>query len=953
MSSYQGMRWLKCDLQMHTPADPQNWQGGRIAGNWHEQYARACYEAGLDAVAITDHNLLSKSALPDLVKAFAALASEFRRGITVFPGFEFEADVGKGMHVVCVFEPGTCPDRLDHLLTECGVGQPRSTGGNFTKSTKRLPEIVEIVQRPDPTGRQQGVVIVPHVFEDSLFDNDRISDWLQREEYLNPDLLAAEVPKPVTQMGPNFQRLFRAGADCQSEWRRRRPLALIMSSDAKSCDKATDGRRATNSIGCRYTWIKMSEPSIESLRQAFLDGESRIRIPDDISRDVRPSDRERHARVLSVSFSNAAFLSDQSIVFSPNLNCIIGGRGSGKSTIVEGMRLAMGKDDDPTIDTSTTGKINRIRDLLARNAGTKVELRWQDADGLVDTLEFVDGECRVAGRNMVDLRSYLRDIPVQFFSQQQLNQLTTGSGNMLLSLLDDFARDALKSLQQRETEVRGEIQQVLTTRGTLEQVCEAVSRIEQEAAELDRQWQARASLQEEALRHQGLKAQADYMQRVKAGLKDDGDRLTTAAEDIADTHSPLGSVADKWPDGPWFKSKDDAILAAKEALQVDVTEAVERYRRVVRELFSLDGQWAVLEKSMETADAEFVAACRKRGIAPEDVSRVQEISQKRLAKQQELKAKISERERLATISAKLPQLLNTLHGIWWDCYQTRRSVAEEVNESAKTGDEPVIELSVHFGGERNAFMESWANLCKDRRPRLGRNWQDIGGAVHDAFLAKSGLSRSAQDSTGCRSELPEPASAWAMVETWMDGVADVPASVAATLEDAQVSFADLRAHLRGEDQKAWQEARLMRVEDSVDLVLYRADGSGVAGRVSDGSLSDGQRNTAVLAVLLAKSEAPLVLDQPEDELDSNFIFRELVPMLRRLKSSRQLILVTHNANLPVNGDAELVYALTTRDGHGVRCAEGGLDRADVTEAVLEIMEGSELAFQRRREKYHF
>ena len=145
----------------------------------------------------------------------------------------------------------------------------------------------------------------------------------------------------------------------------------------------------------------------------------------------------------------------------------------------------------------------------------------------------------------------------------------------------------------------------------------------------------------------------------------------------------------------------------------------------------------------------------------------------------------------------------------------------------------------------------------------------------------------------------------------------------------------------------------MRVEDSVDLVLYRADGSGVAGRVSDGSLSDGQRNTAVLAVLLAKSEAPLVLDQPEDELDSNFIFRELVPMLRRLKSSRQLILVTHNANLPVNGDAELVYALTTRDGHGVRCAEGGLDRADVTEAVLEIMEGSELAFQRRREKYHF
>ena len=105
--------------------------------------------------------------------------------------------------------------------------------------------------------------------------------------------------------------------------------------------------------------------------------------------------------------------------------------------------------------------------------------------------------------------------------------------------------------------------------------------------------------------------------------------------------------------------------------------------------------------------------------------------------------------------------------------------------------------------------------------------------------------------------------------------------------------------------------------------------------------------------LLAQEGGPLVIDQPEDELDSNFVFQELIPMLRKVKAKRQLILATHNANIPVNGDAELVYAFEARESSGRPLAYGGLDQASVTKAVLDIMEGSEEAFRRRREKYHF
>jgi hypothetical protein len=112
-------------------------------------------------------------------------------------------------------------------------------------------------------------------------------------------------------------------------------------------------------------------------------------------------------------------------------------------------------------------------------------------------------------------------------------------------------------------------------------------------------------------------------------------------------------------------------------------------------------------------------------------------------------------------------------------------------------------------------------------------------------------------------------------------------------------------------------------------------------------------------MLLANDDAPAVIDQPEDEIDNEFTYRELVPLLRRVKEQRQLILSTHDPNLPVNGDAELIYALEARDGRGVTKevdgaeAVGALDMSAVRVAVEEIMEGSEEAFRRRSERYGF
>ena len=124
-------------------------------------------------------------------------------------------------------------------------------------------------------------------------------------------------------------------------------------------------------------------------------------------------------------------------------------------------------------------------------------------------------------------------------------------------------------------------------------------------------------------------------------------------------------------------------------------------------------------------------------------------------------------------------------------------------------------------------------------------------------------------------------------------------------------------------------------------------------------LSTGQKATAVLLLVLLESDAPLIVDQPEDDLDNRFITEGVVPKMREEKRRRQFIFATHNANIPVLGDAELIAALSASGeagrGHAEIPAdcEGSIDSTTVRELVEEILEGGREAFEMRRLKYGF
>ena len=131
-------------------------------------------------------------------------------------------------------------------------------------------------------------------------------------------------------------------------------------------------------------------------------------------------------------------------------------------------------------------------------------------------------------------------------------------------------------------------------------------------------------------------------------------------------------------------------------------------------------------------------------------------------------------------------------------------------------------------------------------------------------------------------------------------------------------------------------------------------------RMDDGNfrplqeLSGGQRVSVLLSLLLkANDSRPLVIDQPEDELDNRVLFDTVLPTLRQQKGRRQIVLATHNANIVVNGDADMVILLEADANHGTVTLSGAIEMPEVRDAIVRTVDGGEDAFRLRTTKYGF
>ena len=136
-------------------------------------------------------------------------------------------------------------------------------------------------------------------------------------------------------------------------------------------------------------------------------------------------------------------------------------------------------------------------------------------------------------------------------------------------------------------------------------------------------------------------------------------------------------------------------------------------------------------------------------------------------------------------------------------------------------------------------------------------------------------------------------------------------------------------------------------EDRVDI-KFRIAPKDKWQDIANGSA--GQQTGALLTFILNEGDQPLILDQPEDDLDNAMVYDLVVQQLRKNKTRRQVIVVTHNANIVVNGDAELVIPMAFRGGQIQSDPASGLQDLKIRQTICNVMEGGKTAFGKRYQR---
>ncbi|MHB1267675.1 MAG: TrlF family AAA-like ATPase [Acidithiobacillus ferriphilus] len=875
-----GARFYRCALQVN-PFAYHDRHAKQTAfqneADYNSAIIEACHANDIEAIAVTDHYRINDSR--GLINAARAA------GIFAFGGFEAASD--DGVHFLCLYDPDK-DDRLERLIGQMGVGDHKAISPNGDKNCLKLLECVR---------KQGGISIAAHVAADNgllatLEGQPRMNAWK------SPDLYACALPGPIGDAPQNVRAILE---NKDAAHKRERRVAIINASDVNSPEDLAEPRSSC--------FIKMSALSVEGLRQAFLDPDSRIRLHS----DPRP---EPHAEFIAMAWEGG-FLDGTRLHFNGNLNVLVGGRGTGKSTIIESLRYALAID--PIGEEANKAHQGVLKHVL--KSGTKVSLLVRShhpakhdytIERTVPNPPVVKDELG----NVLNLSP--RDVApgVEVFGQHEISELTKSREKLTLLLERFVERDPNAGAQKAKLRLDLE-----RSRGRIADVQREFKLIEERLSLLP-------SLEETQKRFQD--AGLEERLKEKSLLVREERILATIKERLAPVSMLHQKLAGLLP-------IDTAFLSAKslEGLpnSVMLMEGAAILDRMTVQLQVIAGQ---IEQMLSVSDAGVSAL---RGRWDERRQAVETTYQALLRELQKSKIDGEEFIRLRRQIEELRPLREKKEALTRDLatyQQNRRNLLDEwINlQSAeyRALEKAAKRVSRKLGGRVRAMVTMGGN----REPLEKLLRDEIGGnlaALLERLKSRETLSlfdfaqrcREGKDSLISNYSLPSAAA---------ERLAQADPDIFMRLEELELpatTQVELNTSSEGEPE-TWQTVE---------------------------ALSTGQKATAVLLLLLLESEAPLVVDQPEDDLDNRFITEGVVPTMRNEKRKRQFVFSTHNANIPVLGDAELIIGLSTGiqnevvQGRVNKRHMGSIDIQPVREMVEEILEGGKTAFEMRRQKYGF
>ncbi len=909
---YPGSRWWKFDFHNHTPAS-LDYRGDKNIT--HDQWLRNYKDLGIQCVVVTDHNTGAwidplKNALDQLKQQEPGIWDEF----TIFPGMELSCN--GGVHLKVILDPSKGTSDIEAIR---GSVRYQGTPGDSDGVTQ-----LSVEQVIDEVHMAGGIACAAHIDQPkglltAVTDHHTLDAILKK-------LDAVEV------IDPNALCVQKVKKDLDK-------FAWVLGSDSHK----------PKEVGRGFTWVKMSVPSFDGLRLALLDPESALWRGDEKTDDPQPLPEQW---IESITLENMHLRRNGhgplTLRFNPAYNAIIGGRGSGKSTVLECLRLGLAREgelrqlgEDSEIWKTFEGfrreyvhkdrpgmmlpetKISVVVVEGTKESSQRFKFIWnKQADGRFATqvMRWDEDAWQETGLGEQQANAVF---PVKIFSQKQILALANNP-QALLEHIDNSIREQKKAWLQQFDALKSVLLAARLRVRTLKKELAKKPALELEYKEANRKARVftNANFGPLLKAYQRATQQQRAMDDFYQLLTNDIGGLQAGVEQAANLAST--ELTEFLADTPAEIAARDGAIALKSELvgkyeQIVSTVAAMHAQLTAAQVVQASGGWhqenlahlQAYQNETERLKAEGINSAKDAGLAVAS----EEKLRKQLEQIKKFEAELEEAESAVELAA---QGLTTCRE---ELTRTRMAFVQQLLEQNDT-------LKVSLRCMENV-RDGAGKLRQILRLPDSSRFEDVW--FEDESEKASGFLWDAID----------PSIASTVGERLHNMKSDIEGKsrtiLRTTLHGALVK------RLEVTNEEAFDELSWWLPEDAV-ILEYRPKKD--AAYKSINQASAGQKTAAMLSFLLIHGDEPLLLDQPEDDLDNALVSELVVEQLRKNKIHRQLLVVTHNANIVVNADAELVMTMEF-DGQINLASAGGLQETVVRRDICRVMEGGEEAFRQR------
>jgi len=927
--SYKGTRWFKCDLHLHTIAS-QCFQDRTVTA---QQWVERAIEQGLNCVAVTDHNTGTNV---DEIKAEAEETS-----LTVFPGVEITCDASK-IHLLVLFDVTKTSADIRDFLVRADI-DANDFGKQNAATVKSIFEVAELATK-------DGALVIPAHFNEynglgkvgvdnlkKIFSNYNINAvQVVHKEFLNTALLTTGNTELKAKLNDYYNNPNPAIDDATvKEWftpvkyALEANLAILTFSDNPYEPKSS--RHGLWGIGSHYTWIKMDEkPSLEGLRQAFLLPEFRIKNEFDSPNIPYQTPK---LWIKSITITNTTIIDEATpltIDFNPQLNTIIGGRGSGKSSVLRFIRGVFNRtadleelseilDDHSDFYKREEGRPKK--GILNENSQIEIVFVRNDVLNKIIASNIHNSnqqEVKIHKYNddtstweNVDDKGYIDFFEYEHYSQKQIYEIAQ-EPNALRERIDN-AIEGIDKIKTDREQIKSLFLEKSATIRTIDQLIVGKGKVETRIKDLD----------------------ASIKKLQQSGIAD----LLTSKEKFTKEEEILNDFKNK------IEKKENEMKSLSKAFKIsdiDYSTFDEAHQEVLKpiSLTVVDGLATIKAELEKLKDAtkkhkdDYEIEITNSLWKSDYNKNVTDFETKKLELEKEGINDIANFEKLTQEKAELEKQLENINA---------KTVIRDHDIKERIGlQSEYLNISKQITTKRKYFVKK---ILQDGKVKINikpfRNQNDFELRLRKILQRENITFQSDIDAltklcfTGnVEQKIKQIREVFLKIRKGEDVSSIVSGhfvNLVNSLNDAQID-----------------EIELFIPEDEIE-VQYKPTADSAFKSLS--TASAGQKTTAILTFILSHGKDPLILDQPEDDLDNRLVYDLIVDRLKQAKENRQLIVVTHNANVPVNGDAEYIISMDTDSKTLKVFKTGTVEQVAIKKEICDVMEGGEKAFEMRYKRY--